>query len=205
MKQEDLFRTMGVLPSDEKSAPDRIRSRLTRGNIFGQWIAFLMFGVSPVLLGLFLLAVVPVLEIRLGLTLIFNIIGFSLGFLIARDVFEWVELDGGTLRWKHLFTRIERERDLRELESIETLTLAYRTVAVAIVEGLYGRVKGFEFRFRGLKTGIRVFRTDPTMTNVQPLVEAVIVRMYEHGDVEPEVIDFKGSPLVRRIRFRPSE
>jgi hypothetical protein len=44
-----------------------------------------MFGIGPIMLGLFLLVVVPVLEIRLGLGAIFCLIGAVLGTLIAHD------------------------------------------------------------------------------------------------------------------------
>ena len=199
MERDDLLRYYGIVPKRFDPPKVAIRSRLTGGNIFGQWLAFLMFGVCPLLLAVLLLIVVPVLEVRLGLAAAFGSIGLILGFLIARDVNEWVELDGNLLRWKHLFTRIVDERSISELDSIVTLTLAYRTVTVKIVEGMLGRIKGFEFRFLNMKQGIRIFRADPKMTNVRELLEGVIARMYENGEVVPQIEDFEGTPLVRRL------
>jgi len=199
MQRDELLRTYGILP--ERTSPPRgpIRSTLTKGNVIGQWIALVLFGVCPVLLSLFLLIVVPVLPVRLGLGGFFFAFGLIVGFLIARDVNEWVELDGDTLRWKHLFTRRVQERKIREIEAVVTLTLAIRTVTVRIVEGIYGRIKGFEFRFPGMKQGVRVFRADPTMTHVRELLEGVIAQMYQYGEVVPEIVDLDGLPLVRRL------
>lgn len=199
MKQDELLRTYGLLPQPTPPAPGPIRSRLTTGNIVGQWIAFVMFGVCPILLGLLLLAVVPVMAVRLGLGGFFCALGLLLGYLIAHDVNEWVELDGDVLRWKQLFSRQVRQRPVSELEAIVTLTLAIRTTAVRITEGIFGRIKGFEFRFPGMKRGIRIFRADPSMTNVRELLEGVISQMYQYGDVVPEIIDLDGTPLVRRL------
>lgn len=199
MQKDELLRTYGILP--ERTAPPRgpIRSSLTMGNIIGQWIAFALFGIGPLLLGMFLLIVVPVMPVRLGLGGFFSALGLILGCLIARDVNEWVELDGDTLRWKHLFSRRTHERKICEIEAVVTLTLAMRTTAVRIAEGIFGRIKGFEFRFPGMKQGVRVFRADPAMTQVRELIEGVVARLYQYGEVVPEIVDLDGLPLVRRL------
>lgn len=80
--------------------------------------------------------------------------------------------------------------------------MAYRTLTVKIVEGMLGRIKVFEFRFLNMKQGIRIFRADPKMTNVRELLEAVIARMYENGEVVPQIEDFEGTPLVRRLTLK---
>jgi hypothetical protein len=41
-----------------------------------------------------------------------------------------------------------------------------------------------------MKRGVKIFRTDPTMTNIRELIEAVIARMYQYGEVVPEVENF---------------
>ncbi|HVX59010.1 MAG TPA: hypothetical protein VHC19_00365 [Pirellulales bacterium] len=202
MQRDELLRTFGILPQQRLPPDAPVRSRLTTGNIIGQWIAFVLFGACPILLGLLLLAVVPVLTVRLGLGGFFCALGLILGLLIARDVNEWVELDGDVLRWKHLFTRQVHERPVREIEAIVTLTLALRTAAVRISEGIFGRIKGFEFRFPDLKQGVRVFRADPSMTHVRELLEGVVAKLHEYGEVAPEIVDFEGTPLVRRLTLK---
>lgn len=202
MQRDELLRMYGFVPQQGAEAPrGPVRSSLTTGNIIGQWIAFVLFGVCPVLLGLLLLVVVPVLPVRLGLGTFFCGFGLLIGWLIAHDVNEWVELDGDALRWKQLFSRQVRQRSVGELEAIVTLTLAVRTVAVRITESIFGRIKGFEFRFPDAKRGVRIFRADPAMTNVRELLEGVVAQMYRYGDVVPEIVDFEGAPLVRRLRF----
>lgn len=200
--RDTALRMYGISPRKSPAPIGPIRSSLTTGNIIGQWIAFLLFGVGPVLLGLLLVIVVPNLAVRLGLAAFFWILGVVVGTLIARDVNEWVELDGEIFRWKHLFSRRVSERQVSEIAAIVTLTLAMRTLAVRVAEGIFGRIKGFEFRFPDRKQGIRVFRADPTMTNVRELVEAVVAKMYEHGEVVPEIVDFEGKPLIRRLALR---
>jgi hypothetical protein len=199
MQRDELLRTYGILPEKKAPLAGPIRSSLTRGNIIGQWIALVLFGICPLLLGMLLLIVVPVLPVRLGLGGFFCALGLILGALIARDVNEWVELDGDTLRWKHLFSRQTKERKIYEIEAIVTLTLAMRTTAVRIAEGIFGRIKGFEFRFPDMKQGVRVFRADPAMTNVRQLLEGVVAGLYQYGEVVPEIADFDGTPLVRRL------
>lgn len=201
-QREQTLRMYGIAPRRAPPSTAPIRSRLTTGNIIGQWIAFLMFGVGPVLLGALLLIVVPHLPTRLGLGGFFVFLGLILGFLITRDGNEWVELDGDILRWKHLFNRRVSERHASDIDAIVTLTLAYRNLTVRIVEGIFGRIKGFEFRFPDMKQGVRIYRADPAMTNVQELVEAVVAKMYQYGDVVPNIVDFEGTPLIRRLTLK---
>lgn len=198
-QREQTLRMYGIAPRKGPPSTVPIRSRLTTGNIIGQWIAFLMFGAGPVLLGALLLIVVPVLAVRLGVGGFLVFLGLVLGWLTAHDVNEWVELDGDTFRWKHLFSRRVSERHASEIDAIVTLTLAIRTAAVRVAEGIFGRIKGFEFRFATRKQGVRIFRADPAMTNVQELVEAVVAKMYQYGEVVPEIVDFEGTPLIRRL------
>jgi hypothetical protein len=50
-----------------------------------------------------------------------------------------------------------------------------------------------------MKQGVRVFRADPAMTNVRELLEGVVSKMYEFGEVVPEITDLDGTPLIRRL------
>jgi hypothetical protein len=203
--RDETLRRYGIVPKRKSSAPGRVRSSLTTGNVVGQWIAFVMLGIGPVALGVLLLLVVPLPSVKFGVGGFFCVLGLVLGILIAWDVNEWVEIDGNTFRWKHLFTRQVKQREVGDLEAVVTLTLAFRTVTVRAMEGMFGRIKGFEFRFRGMRHGVRVFRADPSMTNVRELIEEVVSAMYQFGEVVPEIVNFDGEPLIRRLTFRQIE
>jgi hypothetical protein len=64
---------------------------------------------------------------------------------------------------------------------------------------MFGRIKGFALRFPNVKQGLRIFRADPAMTNVRELLEGVVAKMYECGEVGPEIIDLEGTPLIHRL------
>jgi hypothetical protein len=70
-----------------------------------------------------------------------------------------------------------------------------------VVNALLGRVKGMEIRFRDGRTPLRVSRADPKMTNAEELLQAVVYRMTEIGDIEPQVVGREGKPLVRSIHW----
>lgn len=200
MEKEELLRNYGIIPHRGAPSPQRVRAEFSRGTIIGQWVALILFGVCPVLLGTFLLVVVPVLSVRLGLFGFLTLLGAAITFLIARDANAWVELDGNTLRWKHMFTGRVGERDVGQIDEILTVVLMVKTAALHIHESVFGRIRGFEFRFPDMKQGVRIWRADPKMSNVAELVEAVVLRMYERGEVVPEIIDLDGRPLVKRLK-----
>jgi hypothetical protein len=203
MDKAELLRNYGIVPKPGATVPSCVRAGFGRGTIIGQWVALILFGILPILLGLLLLVVVPVLSVRLGLFAFLTLLGAGLIFLIARDANAWVELDGHTLRWKHMFTGRVRERDVGEVEEITTLVLMMKTLTVRIHEGIFGRIRGFEFRFPDMRQGVRIWRADPKMSNVAELIEAVVSRMYERGEVVPEIINLDGKPLVKRLKLRP--
>ena len=43
------------------------------------------------------------------------------------------------------------------------------------------------------------------MTNAKELVEAIVYRMRERGEVDAEIVNLNGKPLVRRIYWKKSE
>lgn len=74
-ERDETLRMYGIYPQRTLPASGSVRSRLTTGNIIGQWVAFILFGIGPVLLGLLPLAVVPVWQVRLGLGGFFSALG----------------------------------------------------------------------------------------------------------------------------------
>jgi hypothetical protein len=57
-------------------------------------------------------------------------------------------------------------------------------------------------RFHDQCTPLQVCRADPAMKNSKELMEAIIYRMSEKGEVDAEVIDLEGNPLIRRIHWK---
>ncbi len=119
----------------------------------------------------------------------------------TRNDYAWVELDGETLRAKHLYTGRVVERSIEEVEDLLTLVFQVRTAASLITVWL-GRVRGIMIRFHDQRTPLQVCRADPAMKNAKELIEAIIYRMSEKGEVDAEVINLEGKPLIRRIQWK---
>jgi hypothetical protein len=200
-RSSDPFRDFGILPEGMTPPPEKVRSFLPTGHIIGQYV----FSVMMIVFGLGMAAVfwfgfpfplnVPAAAVALA---VFG----GLIFLATRNDYSWVELDGAILRAKHLYTGRIVERSIEEIDDLLTLVLQVRTLSTMIVDAWLGRVRGVEIRFRDKRTPLRVCRTDPAMRNAKELIEAVIFRMSQQGEVDAEVIDFGGKPLVRRIFWK---
>jgi hypothetical protein len=197
-KQSDLFRDFGILPGGVSPPPETVRCYFTRGHVVSQYLGtFLMSG-----LGIFLAVV-------FGRSSAFpaNVLAAaasigtcgSIVYLVTRYDFQWVELDDWTLRAQHLYTRRIVERSIQEVEDLLTLVCTVRNEVAHLAEALVGRVRGVEIRFRDKRTPIRISRADPAMKHAKELIEAIIYRMSEIDEVDAEIIDFEGKPLVRRI------
>lgn len=121
-------------------------------------------------------------------------------FVAARSN-RWVELDGDVIRAKNLYTGRIVEKSVWDTTEIMTEVFLVATTAIRVTEMFQGRVRGFAIRFPDLPKGIRVYR--PEMQNVAELIQAITARLQERGEVVPEIINFEGSPMVRRLVFHP--
>jgi hypothetical protein len=72
----------------------------------------------------------------------------------------------------------------------------------AINEALLGRVRRILIHFQDRRAPLQISCIDPKMSNAQEIIEAIVYRMSEIGEVEAEMIEYKGKPLVRRIRWK---
>ena len=194
----DFFRDFGILPYGQAAPLDKIRSYLPWGHVVGQYIAtglMSAFGLGmAVLFGLTLPFPINLIAAPAPLLLF----GF-LVYLVTRNDYAWVELDGDILRAKHLYTRRIVERPIADIEDLLTLVIQIHTLAVALTNAWLGRIRGVEIRFCDKRTPLRISRTDPGMKNAKELAEALIYRMWQHGPVDAEIINMNGKPLVRRI------
>jgi hypothetical protein len=199
------FRDFGIHPEGLKPpAAARIRSYLSTGPIVGQYI---FTGIVAVLgLGL---AVAFVLTLPLALAVLgaaAALIGFAaIIHLATHNDYRWIELDGNTLRARHLYFGRTVERSLEEIDCLGTMVYQVRTDTTDMMELLLGRVKGVEIRFRDLRTPLRIVRADPAMTNAAELIEAVLYRMQQLRPLQSEIVNWEGKPLVRRVFWQGDE
>ncbi len=125
------------------------------------------------------------------------LVGF--GYIVYRatgNVYAWIELDGDTLRAKHLYTRRVVERTIGEIEELRTLV--FNTLEALLL----GRIRRITIRFRDWRTPLAVSRADPAMTNAKELIEAVVYRMSEYGEIDTEIAIWMGKPFIRRIYWK---
>jgi hypothetical protein len=203
-KQPEAFRDFGILPQGIQPPPEVVRCFLTQGRIIGQYIGTGI--VSTIGLGLALL-------LLLFLPLPLNLLGgvaFLMGvgavvYLATHNDYRWVELDGHTLRAKQLYTGRIVERSLEDIDSLGTMVYQVRRLQTIIIESLLGRVKGIEVRFRDGRTPLRILRADPAMANAKELIEAIVYKMGKIREVDAEIVEFAGSPLVRRIYWKDQQ
>ena len=198
------FRDFGILPDGLQPPPEKIRCFFSPGRIVCQYIAI---GIIAALgLGL---AVLSALTMPLPMSLLAcaaALTGFgAFVYLATHNDYRWVELDGDTLRAKHLYTGCTIERSVEEIESLGTMFYQVVSVETAITQSLLGRVRGVEIRFRDRRTPLQILRSDPAMTNAKELIEAILYRMSRVRELDAEVVTFRGRPLVRNIHWKGDE
>jgi hypothetical protein len=199
------FRDFGVLPTADLEPPAAVvRCFLSLGRLIGQYIfSGIVAAVGIGLLALFAVVLPAPQSIVGGVA---ALLAFSAILCLAtHNDYRWVELEGNTLRAKHAYTGRIVERTINEIDGLGTIVRQVRQRSTPIMERLLGRVKGIEIRFRDGRTPLRIHRADPAMTNAEELMKAVIFRMSQIDELEPEVVDFQGRPLVRAIHWKGKE
>jgi hypothetical protein len=194
----DFFRDFGILPYGQAAPPEKVHCYLPWGHVVGQYIATGLMAAFGLGIGALFAFTVP-LPFNVLAAVAPPLLAGALIYLATRNDYVWIELDGDTLRAKHLYTRRIVERPIEDVKDLLTLVIQVRTLAVAITEAWLGRIRGVEIRFRDGRTPLRISRTDPGMRNAKELVEALIYRMWQKGPVDAEIIHLNGKPLVRRI------
>ncbi len=200
--QPDWFREYGVIPQDASPPTGVVRAYFSLGQVVGQYLGTLLMSGLGIGLAVGFGASQPfpvsVAAAAAPLALFGGIV-----YVATRNDFAWVELDGKTLRAKHLYTRRVYERTIDQIDDLLTLVCRARTaLEVRIAEAWIGRIRGIEIRFRDKRRPFRINRADPAMKNAKELIQAVIWRMSELGEVAAEIIDLEGKPLVRRIHWQ---
>ena len=89
--------------------------------------------------------------------------------------YQWVELDGETIRGRRFLTRRYVERRVGEVREVVPLGNPAKTAPVLVMDRLLGPNRGYEIRFEAGGPRIALVRFD--MTNVEQLADAVLARM----------------------------
>ena len=195
------FRDFGIIPDDLPPPAETIHCYFSATRVFGQYLAtFLVVAVG------FGLAVLYAFAMPLRLSLLScpaALAGFGVFiYLATRNDYGRIELQGSMFRAKHLYTGHILEHAIGDIESLTTMVNVVRRAEAVIHEKLLGRVRGIEIRFRNQQTPLRVMRSDPAMTNARELIEAIVYRMRQVREIDYEVVDFAGKPLLRRIFWK---
>jgi hypothetical protein len=199
--QPDFFRDFGIIPHGVSPPPETVRAYFSWGHLVGQYLGTAI--VASVALGIVLLFALTLPFPANALTAALTLIGFVyFVYLVTRNDYAWIELDGEALRAKHLYTRRLVERSVADIEDLLTIVFQVRTAATLITEAWLGRVRGIMIRFYDQRTPLQVCRADPAMKNAKELIEAIIYRMSQKGEVDAEVINLAGKPLIRRIYWK---
>ena len=195
------FRDFGILPTDLPPPVGTVRCFFSTGRVIGQYIGTAI--VSSLGLGFAVLFALTMAAPLSWLACTAALMGFGvLVYLATHHDYRWVELEGNTIRAKHLYTGRVIERSVADIECLGTIVYQVKQLATVVMEKLLGRVKGVEIRFRDRRTPMRIMRADPAMTNASAFIEAVIYRMSRAGEIEAETILLDGQPLVRNIHWK---
>lgn len=197
----NFFRDYGIIPYGVSPPMGKVRSYLPLGHVIGQYVATCLMSGLGTGLGLYFALTLPFPENALAAAA--SLAGFAFFiYLATRNDYLWVELDGETITAQHLYTRRVVQRHIDEIEDLLTLVFLVRCSTIRLTETLLGRVQGIMIRFRDKRTPLQVIRGDPAMRNAKKLIEAIVYRMSEKGEVDAEVIDFEGKPMIRRIHWK---
>src|SRR5688572_33065420 len=126
------FRDFGILPEGLEPPPARIRSYLSTGRVVGQYIGTgIVLAIGLGLLTLLALAMERPMNL-LGCAATVAGVGAFL-YLATHNDYRWVELEGNTLRARHLYTGRVLERSVEEIDSLGTMVYQARAAQGADV------------------------------------------------------------------------
>lgn len=200
-QQSVAFRDFGILPENLQPPTGVVRGFISPARIGGQYIATaLVILLAVATMGLLLWLAKPPLSY---FGCVVTAICFSLFvYWATKDDYCQIELDGDELRARHLYTGRVITRRVPEIERLTSVIQHGGTAETAVTQQLLGRIKGMEIWFRNWRSPLRILRADPAMTNAQELLQAILYRMSQIDELEPEIIQYEGKPLVRTIYWK---
>jgi hypothetical protein len=199
-----ILRDFGLIPDRVGPPPAVVRARFAAGDLLWQYG---MTGCGLLFAGAMILtcAAVPLFPGNILLSLAALGISAFVIYFSVRHKYVWVELAGDTIRARHFFTRRTHERSVPEIDHIETLVMEVQSpLTTAMLHAVYGRVRGYLICFSDRRWPVAITRVDPALVNAQELIEAIVYRMSQHSELDAEVVEYRGSPLMSKIHWRAS-
>jgi hypothetical protein len=201
-RSDDAYRNTGILPDDAAEPPGIVCCSFSTGQVIGQYLGTI--AVSAFGLGMGALVAMNGSTANLIAGGIVAAGFLALVYLITRNDYCPIELDGTILRARHLYTRRVVERTIDDIQEIQTCLFQGQSPAIAVMEALTGPIRAYEIRFHdGFR--LRIPRSDPAMANGQALVEGVIYRMAQAGEIVAVMGEYNEKPIVRRIGWKALE
>lgn len=195
------FRELGILSAGPFTPPETIRASLSTVRA----IVEMFGGVFVVTLGVGLTALAGC-----WLPSPLNLLGVSAFFLAFASLiplatqhdYHWIELDGDTIRAKHLHTGRLVERSVEDIASLASIVRPIKGVGTTVGKPWNAHVQGVEIRFRDGQTPLRVLRRGPPMSNAQRFIETLIHRMARRGEVDAQVGSFFGLSVLWSVYWK---
>jgi hypothetical protein len=197
----DTFRQYGITFDQIEPPPQIVRASFGRGTIVGQYAASGMVSLFGLAIATLFTFTMPTPS-NMAAAMAALFVAALLVYMIGRHDYMWVELDGTTIRAKHLYSGQITERPLTSIRELETAVLQMQTLTNALVNAWVGRVRGVKIFFQNDPAPVFVSRADPKMANAKELMEAIVYRMAQIGPIDAEIVQFQGSPLVKRIFWK---
>lgn len=200
-QQPASFRDFGILPENLQPPAVVVRGFLSPARIIGQYIAtaLVILVALAVIVFLLWLAKPPLSYFGCVTTAVCFALFVYWG---TKDDYHIIELDGDEIRATHMYTGRVLIRRVAEIERLTSVVQHGGTVETAVTQQLLGRIKGMEIWFRNWRSPLRILRADPAMTNAEELLQAILYRMSQIDELEPEIIQYEGRPLVRTIYWK---
>jgi len=196
------FRDFGITLENLPPPPQKVRSFVSSGAIVRRSIGVAILVAAGIGLAVTFAATLPKPVNVLGCAAV-GVAFTAFVSLLMVNSYRWVELEGDVLRVRCLYTGHVIERHIDEIESVQTLYFYHPNPVVRwIIDRLLGRVLGVQIRFRDQRSPLDITCRAPRMANARELIEAILYRMAQKGELEVKILDVHGRPLVHKIHWK---
>lgn len=199
--QSQTFRDFGIASDGLQPPPGRVRAEFPFTRIAAEYFCTIL--VSSIGIGLAVVFALTLSQPIAPLACAATLLSFAaIVYFATHNDYKCVELDGDTLRARHLYMGWTIQRSIRDIDSVHTIVHMGGDPGVAVMVAMLGRVMGVEIYFRNVREPLPIRRANPAMTNAHELIEAVLYRMSQLGELETDIVDRDGRPLVRSVHWK---